>query len=160
MKLRYIVLFLVFFLQIGSCVSIQFKSSETKKIRHFEYQNLSPFKKMNSETSLAFQSQKTGHIIAVESHCPVEQDPWGTELPNTLSERERVGQWDNLMIEDRPASLTRWTGKKEALPYQLAILKYEKWGCRIYALYFGRSETFEQEWELFRQWIHTLKSRP
>jgi hypothetical protein len=154
---------IVLILPLASCISVNLKSEEPKSLSSLSF-TLPP--KWNfSQISLKdehhhFQSQKTGNLISIQSHCPSSSQSLLQELSYSLSQPKWETKPLDYQIDERATFETIIKGYKEGIPFKIRLIQYEKLGCQISAFYLAQDAFYATEESDFETLFKSLKAKP
>jgi hypothetical protein len=154
---------ILLFLPLASCISVNLKSEEPKSLSSLSF--TLPPKENFSQISLKdehhhFQSQKTGNLISIQSHCPSSSQSVLQELAYSLSQPKWETKSLQYQIDDRIAFETIIKGYKEGIPFKIRLIQYEKLGCQISTFYLAQENLYDTEEDLFEKLFKSLKAKP
>lgn len=157
------ILLLVTSLTMWGCVSVKLNDGKGKQAEDI---NLTPpakpFAAVNSESAdRAWQSAKSGNIIAFTSECSSAHD----SSLNALTS-ESLGALTNIAIlkeehlsyNSREGLLTKAAGKVDGIDVKLTLLVFKKNGCNYVLSLSGRTSGFEADAPIFKEFLDNFRA--
>jgi len=145
-----------------SCISVNLKSHEPKALRSLSFQTPKDwgFAKLDLKDEHShFQSQTTGNLISIQSHCPSQSENLLVDLTQSLSESKMEQNQLKIEVDERLATETIITGLKESILFKIKLIQYDKLGCRISAFYLAQEKFFKIEEAVFDAFIKTIRAK-
>lgn len=159
--MHYILIFLAFFL--SSCVTVQIGSQKQKRANAVEFTSpKSPFEEMKTDSvDRAWQSTKTGNIIAYHSQCENNTEPTLDKLAqDAISpiEQSTVLNQEKLMFNSRQALNLMAKGQVDGVSVQMALIAFKKNSCSYVITYNGVDKEFANEVAEYEEFKRSFKA--
>lgn len=147
---------------LASCISVNLKPEEPGTLDSlvFEMPKNGAFKPLNlNDNHHHFQSQATGNLISIQTHCPSNRDNLIYELTNSLQKSQVQSQPLSSSLDERIPVETYLSGYKESIAFKIRLVQYEKLGCKISAFYMAKESDYALEESQFDRLILSLRAQ-
>jgi len=159
---KYLPLLIFLFIFLTSCLSVNLKPNDPTPLRTLGF--ITPpswqFKKIKiQDENHHFQSQVTGNLISIQSHCPSSSQNLAHDLSSSLTQVQFDSKILPYQIDERIVTETLIDGLKESVPLKIRLIQYEKLGCKISAFYLAQESQYPLEVTDFETLIKTLRAK-
>lgn len=159
--MHFILIFLAFF--ISSCVTVQVGSQKHKRANSVEFNSpKSPFEEMKTDSAdRAWQSNRTGNIIAYQSQCESDSEPTLDKLAqDAISpiDQSTVLNQEKQMFNSRQALNLLAKGQVDGVPIQIALIAFKKNSCSYVITYNGVDKYFSNEIAAYEEFKRSFKA--
>lgn len=143
---------------LAGCVSVSIPKEEVIKSTRYQFtEPTEPFQKINSEyADHAWRNLKTGNTLVIFTDCGSSRDIDLSSLENEsllAISNPQVIQTNRFQFNDREALRSLVSGNIDGVSIQMEVLNFKKNTCNYTISYFGKNQTFDQDKELYNQFI-------
>jgi len=155
-------LFINLFIQVG-CIHFKLGESEPQKSLNISFKEpLSPFViSKNTDADQAWESNKTGNIIAITSNCSKNSDKSLNFAFQEIAkgfDRVDSSNQTSLFFNGREALRGSVSGTIDGISVSMETLQFNKNQCFYQLTYSGVSKNFESEQHYFEQFLKDFKA--
>jgi len=146
-----------------SCIHFNIGNSEPEKAKDIDYKSPpSPYERIkNSDTDYAWQSRKTGNMIAISSNCSKNSDKSLQQAFQDVSkgfDRTEDIKQEPFFYNGREALRGIVKGSIDGIAATIDVVLLNKNQCFYQLTYSGVSNQFSEEKNIFENFIKDFKA--